>query len=669
MRIVKRLFAVFLAFIVTIISVPYEYIDTYALDELISLPDTTDVSVTINADSSLASISSYIYGITLNSDIDDVSATVLKQSDDAASSYNWETNYSNTGKSGLYTNDVSLVASYSESNWTVPGMYAVSLVERAKQLNIKVSLVTLSMMGYVANDAMGIVSSGETNRWVESFSKKGSSYSITPDVNDDAVYIDEYVNYLVNTYGTAAGGGINGYFLDSEPDLWDEKYDILDLSPVTPSELIEKSSSLASAIKDIDSRAYIFGPSLSGIEACVNLGGTWSEEDYYSEGYSWFIDYYLGEMKKASEEYGSRLLDVLDIHFYVDLTTPTGYDVLTSTDNLSNAYRMQAVRLLWDSEYSESNDYKQYTPLLPMLQASIRMYYPQTWLSISEYDFGGGDNISGAIAEVDALGTFAEQGVFLACLNPTSEDYSYQKSAINLFTSYDGNGASFGDILLDIEKSSDIMSSVYAGTSTEDSSSLNIIVTNKNYSKTKDFTININSNSYAYTVSDIYVINEDSSDILKCELDTSLEEGVLSFTAEPLSVYLITLTGENIITEEEEDDSELSGILEYEGDVYIDTGIDEDEVAVETTAIETTENLVVATLPDLTETEVVVTTTTTAAITSDDEVEIATEEIVEVEDYSTQESKQVSKALKAIVTMLSSLVAIGIAYILIFDKK
>ena len=127
-------------------------------------------------------------------------------------------------------------------------------------------------------------------------------------------------------------------------------------------------------------------------------------------------------------------------------------DVLTGTDEFSNAFRMQAVRTLWDSDYTEASNvvmmYKQFTPVIPTLQASIRMNYPKTRLSFSEYDFGGGGNMSGAIAEIDALGTFASQEVYLACLAPQTEDYPFQKAALNLFTNYDGNGSSFGDHLV-----------------------------------------------------------------------------------------------------------------------------------------------------------------------------------------------------------------------------
>ena len=82
-------------------------------------------------------------------------------------------------------------------------------------------------------------------------------------------------------------------------------------------------------------------------------------------------------MRAKSAEAGYRLLDVLDVHYYTEAQTPLGVDVLTGNDEFSNAFRMQAVRTLWDSDYTEASNvvmmYKQFTPVIPTLQASIRM--------------------------------------------------------------------------------------------------------------------------------------------------------------------------------------------------------------------------------------------------------------------------------------------------------
>jgi len=662
--------------------------DAYALTSLVSLPDTGDVSVTIDADSVQAEISSYIYGINLTDDTDGVSAVVLKQSDDSVSTYNWETNYSNSGAGGLYSNDVSLVDEYSESDWDESALYTCALMEAAERLSIPVRLVTLPLMGYAAKDSMGPVSAGEMSRWAIVEPTKSSPYTLSPDITDGMVYTDEYVYYLVNTYGWVSQGGINGYFLDSEPDLWHEKYAVLGLQPVTPEELIDKSAQLAGAIKNIDSGAFVFGPSLSSIESCVYLTDThtWSA-DNYDEDYSWFIDYYLSEMRKASEEYGGRLLDVLDIHYFTEAQTPTGELVLYNDDNISNAYRMQAVRLLWDSDYIEIGKnlvYKQYNPLLPILQASIRMYYPNTRLSVSEYDFGGGSNISGAIAEVDALGTFAKEEVFLACLSPVSEDYSYQKSAINLFTDYDGNGSSFGNLLLDTDYGSDIMSSVYSASSSESPETLSIIFTNKNYEADKTFEVNISSEKYQYSIDEIYTINSDSADIVLLEdFSADISDNSFSLTAEPLTIYLVTLTGEETLPEdiydttEESKDGEESVSAQTEG---AEAQVEEDltEPAQTQPPAEVTDEAVEEdmdnldpvdqTVRDLTETEPV-----TEAEQAETEATALTTDISEAEETTsaviTGGEKHVSRVIKVIVGTVTAAVVLGVLYILLIDKK
>ena len=658
------------------------------------IPETGNVSVTVDTDRDIKKISPYIYGINDIGDLRNISPTVIKQTGVSLSTYNWETNYSNSGIAGMNTNDISLVDDYPSSKWSSPALYADKLAARSRMYNIPVKLITLPMMGYVAADSMGIVSRDDSTRWHEIKFNKNDTYLNNPDTDDDTVYIDEYVSFIVNRFGSSSEGGINGYFLDSEPDKWSENFPVIDREPVTFAELVDRSAELANAVKAIDSNAFVFGPSLSGLKGCIDLGNKSGRAaaDPQNE-YSWFVDYYLSEMRAKSAEAGYRLLDVFDVHYYTEAQTPLGVEVLTGTDDFSNAFRMQAVRTLWDSDYTEASNvvmmYKQFTPVIPTLQASIRMNYPKTRLSFSEYDFGGGGNMSGAIAETDALGTFASQEVYLACLAPRSEEYPFQKAALNLFTNYDGNGSGFGDHLVYADNGNDSMSSVYAAVDSDEPDVLRIIVTNKQMVNTKDFEIELNSDEFTYELENVYAINSSDASINETDLEGfENEDNKISFTADTLSVYMLVLraqipedsdisesvwsTAPEDIMPDDPENSSASSDVSAEGTA--------ESAATETVSEENYENVPIEpsdeTVPDLTEYE---NHTDTSYEESSSETEMTSESSVsekssESEDDSdisdeTENTQKVPLVLKILVSLMCMTVAGGIVYVLFFDKN
>ena len=655
------------------------------------IPETGNVSVTVDTDRDIKKISPYIYGINDIGDLRNISPTVIKQTGVSLSTYNWETNYSNSGIAGMNTNDISLVDDYPSSKWSTPALYADKLAARSRMYNIPVKLITLPMMGYVAADSMGIVSRDDSTRWHEIKFNKNDTYLNNPDTDDETVYIDEYVSFIVNRFGSSSEGGINGYFLDSEPDKWSENFPVIDREPVTFAELVDRSAELANAVKAIDSNAFVFGPSLSGLKGCIDLGNKSGRAaaDPQNE-YSWFVDYYLSEMRAKSAEAGYRLLDVFDVHYYTEAQTPLGVEVLTGTDDFSNAFRMQAVRTLWDSDYTEASNvvmmYKQFTPVIPTLQASIRMNYPKTRLSFSEYDFGGGGNMSGAIAETDALGTFASQEVYLACLAPRSEEYPFQKAALNLFTNYDGNGSGFGDHLVYADNGNDSMSSVYAAVDSDEPDVLRIIVTNKQMVNTKDFEIELNSDEFTYELENVYAINSSDASINETDLEGfENEDNKISFTADTLSVYMLVLRAQ---IPEDSDISESVWSTAPE-DIMPDDPENSSDVSAEETAESATTETVSEenyedvpvepsdeTVPDLTEYE---NHTDTSYEESGSETEMTSESSVsekssESEDDSdisdeTENAQKVPLVLKILVSLMCLTVAGGIVYVLFFDKN
>jgi len=64
-----------------------------------------------------------------------------------------------------------------------------------------------------------------------------------------------------------------------------------------------------------------------------------------ANNYHWYLDCYLDQMKKAEEEYGTRLLDVLDIHYYSESAREGAED------------RVQSVRTLYEKGFRENSQF------------------------------------------------------------------------------------------------------------------------------------------------------------------------------------------------------------------------------------------------------------------------------------------------------------------------
>src|SRR6185503_17735563 len=75
--------------------------------------------------------------------------------------------------------------------------------------------------------------------------------------------------------------------------------------------------------------------------------------------------------------------------------------------------------------------------------------------------YGGGDDISGAIASADVFGIFGCRGVALATNWPTSHE-SFMLAALRAYRNYDGKGATFGDTAVYTKTTNFVASSIYA---------------------------------------------------------------------------------------------------------------------------------------------------------------------------------------------------------------
>ena len=83
-------------------------------------------------------------------------------------------------------------------------------------------------------------------------------------------------------------------------------------------------------------------------------------------------------------------------------------------------------------------------------------------LAFTEWNYGGSNDISGAVAAADVLGVFGREGVALASLWSLSDNERFIEGAFQVYRDYDGAGSTFGDTSIHAESSAIDRASVYA---------------------------------------------------------------------------------------------------------------------------------------------------------------------------------------------------------------
>ena len=376
--------------------------------------------------------------------------------------YNWETNASNAGSDYRNQNDDFL------GGGELPGEAVRPYVAAAHAAGASM-IVTVPIAGYVSADK---APGGDVNqtpdylnvRFHPSRPSKGRGFSYPPDTGDHVVYQDEFVAWLEAAFPGARGDASRTIFysLDNEPDLWSSTHArIRPTGNVTYAEMVQRTTDFAAAIKRVTPSALVFGPVSYGWQGFVAL------QDAPDRNGRDFLDFYLASLRDAEGGNGRRLLDVLDLHWYPE--AKGGGVRITEQNNSSDvaAARVQAPRSLWDPSYQESSwitsdAHSGPIRLIRRMKEKIAANYPGTRLAITEYNYGGGDHISGAVAEADVLGIFGREDVFAAALWDLQGVTRFVDAGFAAYCNYDGNGGRFGDTSVVAATSNDETSSIYA---------------------------------------------------------------------------------------------------------------------------------------------------------------------------------------------------------------
>ena len=447
--------------------------------------------------------------------------------------YNWENNASNAGSDWYFHNDAYLSSSDEPAAAVIDRVTAIFRSGAS-------ALVTVPIQGYVAKDKDGtnVFETEEylSERFVPSLAFKEGKRSNNPDRSDGIVYQEGFVSFLEKAFPTGERGErALFYCLDNEPGLWSETHAPIQTEPVTYSALTDKNIEFSRAIKSVVPKAKVFGYVGYGYNSFINLQNA-PDSSRYGE----FLDYYLKRMSGAEKEYGKKLVDVLDIHWYPEAQDDEGNRIISeSEDPAIAAARMQAPRSLWDPSYQEKSWITAMTgkpiALIPWIKEKIDRNDPGTELAITEYYFGGSYDISGGVAQADFLGIAGREGLFAATIWPMTEiGGSYTEAAFDMYLNYDGKGSRFGDVSVTATTSDIELSSVYAALDSNDPDRLVLVAINKGDGWTEAM-INLVSDGFPYSSVEMYTLSE--AFVTPEKIDTfRIDSGIFAVDLPPESV-------------------------------------------------------------------------------------------------------------------------------------
>ena len=478
-------------------------------------------SFTLDATRTYA-ISPYIYGINFPDwkGLAGLTVPLVRQGGNRMTAYNWETNASNAGSDWHHQND-SYMGTADE-----PGHAVKVFLDAARQHNAT-TILTVPMAGYVAADKKGDGDVNQTpsylrSRFKRSLPKKPGKCVYPPDTSDDTVYQDEFVAWIEKQRGKSEVW----YALDNEPDIWAGTH--VRIVPKTPTyaAFLERSIAYAAALKAVAPNAKICGPVSYGWQGFRRF------QDAADANNRDFLDFYLAGMQAADKKTGKRLLDCLDLHFYPEAQGEGGR--ITEDKPGNAAARIQAPRSLWDASYIEKSWIadslgKKPIALLPRVLKQIASNYPGTKLAITEYHYGGRNEISGVLSQADVLGIYGRYGVFAACIWGMTTKDTAQMAA---FRAFEG----FGEQGIRVSGETPAEDSVYAARS-KNQPGTRVIALNKTDAP-REFTLTLKGVS-AKSVTAVSITQNTLTRSLR--LPATLQGNKINFTAPPLSLVRLEL--------------------------------------------------------------------------------------------------------------------------------
>ena len=376
---------------------------------------------------------------------------MLRWGGNTAERYNWKLgNAWNTGRDWFFEN-----VGVERQAW-------VGFLDRVDKAGAKAYL-NVPLIGYAAKDASSYAFS------VKKYGPQKECEPGRPDVGNglhadgtpvtgnsrydtsivaDGEFIGDWVRAMKEKFPHLFAGRRIILAPGNEPMLWHITHRDVHPEPATAHELLERFVRIAHAIKAAAPEVQIAGPELWGWPAYFDSAfdtGRRDHADRRARGGADLLPWFLQELRAEEQRSGTRLLDYVSVHFY-----PQAPNVFSAAADLeATRLRIESVRSLWDAGYRDPSWIKERVELLPRLRRWVAEHYPGTRIALTEYNWGGENDVSGGLALAEILGVLGREGADAACYWTAPPEGSFAAAAYQLFRNADGHGAAFGGEALD----------------------------------------------------------------------------------------------------------------------------------------------------------------------------------------------------------------------------
>lgn len=467
---------------------PAFYLDDITLVGTGAPPVPFTVAVDFNANRH--AINPLIYGVAFatQAQLADLNFTLNRWGGNGTTRHNWQINASNHASDWFFE-------SIADSANTTPGASGDAFLTSTFAANSQ-AMLTIPTIGWVAK-----LGANRATTWSFSQAKYGAqTYSdgdagngtlkngasvTNNDPNDanqtaDSTFQQGWVKHIVNSYGTAAKGGLGYYLMDNEPSIWYATH--RDVHPVGAkmSEISSKIIDYAAKIKAVDSGAKIVGPEewgwtgyfYSGYDTQYGAAHGWSNlPDRTANNNMDYMPWLLNQLYQYDTTNKTKSLDVFSLHYY-----PQGGEFSNDTSTATQLLRNRSTRSLWDPNYIDTSWINDKVQLIPRMKSWVKNYYPGLQTALTEYNWGAESHINGATTVADILGIFGREGLDIATYwtVPSSSTPTYK--AMKMYRNFDGYNSGFGDISVsDVVSDPDNVSSFAAVRSSDGTQTVMII--------------------------------------------------------------------------------------------------------------------------------------------------------------------------------------------------